>query len=166
MNAARAFRFLLAASAAVLSGCATRQAADGKPQIYDPHADGERQLARALRQAERKDRRVLLCLGANWCGDSQAMHRLLDDDPALAAEARAHYVVVLVDVDNRVTPRRNAALVARLGEPLEKGMPTLLVLTPDGRVLNDTPDQRLDDEDHRFPDKVLAFLREYAGATP
>lgn len=166
MNAAQAFRLLLAASAVAFSGCATRQAAEGKPQIYDPHADGERQLARALRQAERTERRVLLCLGANWCGDSQAMHRLLHDDPAIAAEVHAHYVIALVDVDNRVMPRRNAALVARLGEPLGKGMPTLLVLTPDGQVLNDTPDQRLDDEDHRFPDKVLAFLREYAGAVP
>jgi thiol:disulfide interchange protein len=166
MNAARAFGPLLAASAVILAGCATRPAADGQPQIYDPHADGERQLARALRQAERTDRRVLLCLGANWCGDSQAMHRLLHDDPAIAAEVRARYLVVLVDVNPRVTPRRNAALVTRLGEPLEKGLPTLLVLTPDGRVLNDTPDQRLDDEDHRYPDKVLAFLRDFAGDVP
>lgn len=150
----------------VLAGCATPRSADDRPQIYDRDADGERQLARALRQAARTDKRVLLNLGANWCGDSQAMHRLLGNNPDIAAEVRAHYTLVPVDVNNRVTPRRNAALVARLGDPLKKGLPTLLVLTPDGRLLNDTPDERLDDEDHQFPEKVLVFLRQCAGSVP
>jgi thiol:disulfide interchange protein len=133
----------------------------GKPEIYDPRADGERQLVAALTQAQRQGKRVLLNLGANWCGDSQAMYRLLRDDTKIARELSRHYVLVLVDVNRRDGPPRNTALVARFGDPLARGIPVLLVLAPDGTLLNPDPAERLADSDHEQPAKVLAFLRQY-----
>jgi thiol:disulfide interchange protein len=153
----------LTMSGAVLVGCRTSPLPE--PQIYDPVADGESQLVAALNTANRTNRRVLLNLGANWCSDSQKMYRLLHDDPGIAPLVQSNYVLVLVDVNERSGMRRNAALVERLGTPLEKGIPVLLVIDSNGRVLNSGPSQRLRDSDHKRPRKVERYLRQWAQST-
>ena len=148
-----------------LNGCATAQS-DGNsaaPEIYDPQAEGEQQLAAALAEAKVQQKRVLLSLGANWCSDSQSMHRLLKNDRRISRELNAHYVLVLVDVNKRTGVDRNAALVTRLGDRLTRGIPVLLVLGADGALLNTEPAERLADSDHKRPGKVLRYLQKWSG---
>ena len=152
-----------------LSGCATRP--DGLneldyagPEIYDPRADGEQQLASALAEAKVQHKRVLLSLGANWCSDSQRMFRLLRNDPRIARELNEHYVLAMVDVNKRTGFDRNATLVTRLGDPLGRGIPVLLVLGADGAVLNADPAERLADSDHKRPRKVFRYLQKWSGS--
>ena len=154
-------------SVMLLSGCAHRpDPAAASPQIYDPRADGNAQLTAALAQAKRDGKRVLLNLGANWCGDSQAMYRLLRNDPDIRRELERHYVLVLVDVNKRGDAPRNAEVVSRFGDPLGRGIPVLLVLAADGTLLNADPSERLADNDHQDPARVLAYLRKWANARP
>ena len=148
----------------IATGCGTTRSWFGNMEIYDPKADGERQLAAALTQAKRDGKRVLLSLGANWCSDSQAMFRLLQTDPAIQRELAAHYVLAMVDADQQGEPARNTNTLARFGEPLARGIPVLLVLTPDGKLLNDDATERLADSDHAHPERVLAYLRKWAAA--
>jgi thiol:disulfide interchange protein len=153
-----------------LGGCAHRPVpppgpvVDGQPQIYDPSADGSAQLAAALAQATREHKRVLLDLGANWCRDCQAMHRLLRDDRLIEREVVDHYVLVMVEVSQKGQTPRNAELVTRFGDPLSRGIPVLLVLASDGTWLNTDPAERLADTDHREPARVLAYLRKWSAA--
>ena len=153
-----------------LEGCAHRTAStpvpvvDGQPQIYDSRADGEAQLAAALAQAKRENKRVLLDLGASWCRDCQAMYRLLHGDRKILRELERHYVLVLVDVGGKGSAPRNASVVARFGDPLNRGIPVLLVLAPDGTLLNTDSAERLADTDHGEPAKVLAYLSKWSGA--
>jgi thiol:disulfide interchange protein len=153
----------------LLAGCAHRAPSgavpvvDGQPQIYDVRAAGEAQLAAALARAQRENKRVLLDLGASWCRDCQAMYRLLHHDPEITRELDRHYVLVMVDVSRKGDAPRNASLVARLGDPLSRGIPVLLVLSSDGTLLNADPAERLADSDHEFPAKVLAYLKMWAG---
>jgi len=154
--------------AVYLGGCATRSghsSGDGiaGPKIYDPRAGGEEQLSAALTVAKRENKRVLLSLGANWCSDSQKMHMLLGKDPRIARELSAHYVLAMVDVNKRSGFPRNSALVTRFGEPLERGIPVLLVLSPEGEILNTDPSERLDDSDHKRPRRVLRYLQKWSG---
>ena len=156
------------ALALCLSGCATRP--DGLndsdyagPEIYDPRADGEQQLASALAEAKVQHKRVLLNLGANWCSDSQSMFRLIRNDPRIARELNEHYVLAMVDVNKRTGFDRNSPLVTLLGDPLGRGIPGLLVLDSDGTVLNADPRERLADIDHKRPKKVLRYLQKWSG---
>jgi len=163
--------FLMVGSIALggaLVGCATNPGktaptASAKPEIYDSAAQGDTLLASALARAAKAHKRVLLDLGANWCSDSQAMYRLLREDRAISRELDQHYVLLLVDANTRVTPPRNAALLERLGSPLVRGIPVLLVLSADGTVLNADAAERLADSDHQFPAKVLDYLRKWSG---
>jgi thiol:disulfide interchange protein len=145
------------------TGCSSPTKSDpGGSLIYDPRADGEQQLKAALAQARRENKRILLDLGANWCSDSQATYRLLRTDPKIRRELEQHFVLVLVDVNQRDGLNRNAKLVARYGNPLARGIPVLLVLSPDGSLLNADSGERLRDDAHQRPEQVLAYLRKWA----
>ena len=144
-----------------LFGCASP--ADSNPPIYDTKADGEKQMADALRQAKREHKRVLLDLGANWCGDSQAMFRVLSTNREIQRFISDHYVFDMIDVNQRGLHSRNTRLLERLGNPIVNGIPVLLILDENGTVLNNDPGERLRDSDHEHPLVVLAYLRKWAG---
>lgn len=140
--------------------------APARVSIYDARFDAEKQIAKALQTARRKNRHVLVQFGANWCSDCQAMHRLFGTDRAIASVLKASYVQVLVDVDSKSGPMRNVATVERFGSPIEGGIPALIVLGPDGSLLTPRGVRSLSDKDHRHPEKVLAFLQKWAPAPP
>jgi thioredoxin 1 len=159
---------LWCAVGALLTGCSTASSSPG-PQgshsslpIYDPKADGEQQLNHALKQARKESKYVLLDLGANWCSDSQATYHLLKTDPAITNELHRHYVLTLVDVNDHDGAHRNKKLLDRLGNPITRGIPVLLVISPDGDVLNKDAAERLRDDAYTEPGKVLAYLLKWA----
>jgi hypothetical protein len=41
-------------------------ASTGRPKLYDTAADGNRQIAEALKIAKAEDKRIILKFGANW----------------------------------------------------------------------------------------------------
>lgn len=152
----------------ILAGCSTSRSlssqinVETEPDIYNTQSDGETQLAVALAKAGRERKRVLLNLGANWCSDSHGMHRLLHDDLSISDELARHYVIAMVDVNERDETPRNVELLSRFENPLERGIPVLLVLSADGMLLNSEPAERLADIDHENPNKVLNYLRKWA----
>ena len=151
----------------VLTGCATApHGSKDIQEIYDPHASGEQLLTAALSQAQKQGKRVLLDLGANWCSDSQAMAWLLQSDPAIHLEVQRHFILVMVDVNQNNGANRNPELIARFGNPIGRGIPVLLILAPDGTLLNRDPAERLRDDAHRAPETVLAYLRKWAPPPP
>jgi thiol:disulfide interchange protein len=146
----------------LMTGCGTMRSWFGMNEIYDEKADGEQQLVKALTRAAHEQKRVLLSFGANWCGDSQAMFHLLQTDRDIQRELQTHYILAMVDANPRAEAPRNTNTVARFGTPLSRGIPVLLVLTPEGKLLNDDPEERLADSDHQHPKVVLAYLQKWA----
>ena len=90
------------------------------------------------------------------------MYRLLKSDPAIIQEINDHFVLVMVDVNERDSPPRNKPLVESLGKPLVRGIPVLLVLNADGKLLNDHAAERLRDDAYTHPEEVLAYLRKWS----
>jgi thiol:disulfide interchange protein len=150
-----------------LTGCATAPpGSKGVQEIYDPRANGEQLLTAGLGQAQSQGKRVLLDLGANWCSDSQAMARLLQSDPAIHRELQRHFILVMVDVNQNNGANRNPELIARFGNPIGHGIPVLLILAPDGTLLNRDPAERLRDDAYTAPETVLAYLRKWTPPPP
>lgn len=147
-----------------LTGCASWE--DSNPQIYDPRVNGEQSLAEALRVAKAEKKRVLLNLGANWCSDSQAMFQLFSTNDQIRRVIQDNYVFEMVDVNRKGLANRNRKLVERFGNPIDAGIPVLLILDADGRLLNTDPGERLADSDHQFPTIVLAYLQKWVAARP
>ena len=129
-----------------------------RPLIYDESADGAQQIAAALSTAEKEHKQVLLQFGANWCIWCHRLHDLMAADAALHEELKAHYVVVLVDVNQG----RNADTDAKYGHPTSMGLPALAVLDAGGNLLTIKDSGELEQGDHHDPQKVMAFLKQWA----
>ncbi len=140
-----------------------KQQSDGSQarQIYDMQADGRAELANALEQAREEKKLVLLSLGANWCSDSQNTYDVIHNHPDLSQLVEERYVLSLVDVNNRVGFQRNPSIIARYGIELDRGIPALLVLRPDGTLLSKDPDQRPKDSDHEEPGRLMEYLKRW-----
>jgi thiol:disulfide interchange protein len=130
-----------------------------RPAIYDENADGAKQIADALVVAKKEDKRVLLQFGANWCGWCHKLHKLCQTDAEIAAKLKDSFVVVLVDVNKD----HNSDINKRYGNPTRFGLPVIVILDADGKVLTAQDTGKLEQGDHHDPKKVLAFLNEWAG---
>jgi thiol:disulfide interchange protein len=129
-----------------------------RPAIYDETADGAKQIADALVVAKKENKRVLLQFGANWCGWCHRLHKLFQTDAKIAAELNEAYVVVLVDVNKD----HNAATNKQYGNPVQHGLPVIVILDAEGKALVTQDTGKLEEGDHHDPAKVLAFLNQWA----
>lgn len=101
------------------------------PGPYDRRADAQADLGRAVDQARRENKHVLVVFGANWCPDCR---QLASDmaEPALGTPVAERFVVTKVDVGNF---NRNGRLVNQMGNPVDLGIPAVVVLDGQGQQL-------------------------------
>lgn len=132
------------------------------PDIFDVHADGDAQIAAALSQAKAEHKRVILDFGANWCIWCRRLHTTFENDVSVADALNRGFVVVMVDVNHRIDPKRNADVIARYGNPVVHGIPVLVVLDSDGRQLTTKDTGELEEGPGHSPAKITAFLATWA----
>ena len=103
------------------------------PDIFDRQLAGEVLIERAVIQARKEDKRILVLFGANWCPWCRRLHRLVGEAPALVARLQRDYVLVYVDANFRRDKNRNAAVLKRYVDPVKQyGLPVLVVLDRNG----------------------------------
>ncbi|HWB60610.1 MAG TPA: thioredoxin family protein [Chthoniobacteraceae bacterium] len=127
------------------------------PDIYDESANGDRQVADAVAIASKEHKRIVLEFGANWCEWCHRLHDLFEADASISKTLKSGYVVVLIDVNGD----RNRDLVVKY-DAKDYGLPFLVVLESDGKHLITKHSDDFEVGDHHDPQKVLAFLQEWA----
>jgi len=132
------------------------------PDNYDIHADGTAQIADALGKASREHKHVILDFGANWCIWCKRLHATFEKDPAVAKALEKDFVVVMVDINTRHGEARNAAVNTKYGDPIEHGIPVLVVLDSNGKQLITKDSGDLEEGDGHSPAKILAFLSQWS----
>jgi thiol:disulfide interchange protein len=158
----RRLSLLGAAALLALSICSSGFGADASAKtsrsaIYDENADGAKQIAAALAGAKKENKQVLLQFGANWCGWCHKLHKLCQTDAEIAARLKESFVVVLVDVNKG----HNNDINQKYGNPMRLGLPVIVILNADGKVLVTQDTGKLEAGDHHDPKKVLGFLNEW-----
>ncbi|HEY5366304.1 MAG TPA: thioredoxin family protein [Casimicrobiaceae bacterium] len=106
-------------------------AANGAALPYDAGADAHADVRDALRAAAQQHRAVLLVFGANWCEDCRALDKALMSSRNAALMAR-EFTVVKVDVGDF---DRNLDIDAAYGDPIAKGIPAAVIVSPANTVL-------------------------------
>ncbi|WP_228391518.1 thioredoxin family protein [Komagataeibacter medellinensis] len=108
---------------------------------YGPAQDAQQSIDAAFQQARQTGRKVLLDFGANWCPDCRILAGVLAQ-PAIAAWVSQTFIVVTINVDRAAGPtvegerfNTNADLAQHYGVTIS-AIPALLVLTPDGQLVN------------------------------
>jgi thiol-disulfide isomerase/thioredoxin len=124
---------------------------------YDEAADAHAELDRALARAKAAERRVLVDFGGNWCPDCRVLGGVL----ALAPVRRFvddRYEVVAIDVGRF---SKNLDIPRWFGIEL-KGVPTVLVLDGDGRLLNGGHTLDLGDAREMTPQAIVDWLARWS----
>ena len=149
---------VLALGALFGAGCGDKPKA---ATIYDTQADGAKLIADALVVAQREHKRVFVEFGANWCIWCHRLHALLTTDPEIAAYFKAHFLLVLVDVNDKDGKRHNEETIVHYGEPTKGGLPGLILLETDGQPLKTQDTAEFEAGDHYDHAKVMKFLKEW-----
>jgi thioredoxin 1 len=129
--------------------------AHAAPLPYDEKADAKADVQRALSAAQANGTPVLVIFGANWCPDCRALDQALSTGKNAELMAR-EFRVVKVDVGQF---DRNLDLAARYGNPVKKGIPAAVVLSPQGEVLYATRLGELADARHMSDTGIYDFFK-------
>ena len=129
-------------------------------QPYDEGANADAAVTAAFARAGKSHKRVLIDLGANWCVDCIVLANFLKL-PEMQRFMAAHYEVVTVDVGRF---NRNLQIPARFGVTKKlEGVPALLIVTPDGKLINDKDVFATASASEMTPKSVADYLAKYAG---
>jgi protein disulfide-isomerase len=122
---------------------------------YDPSADAQAQIHAALAEAAAAHQPVLLIFGANWCADCRALDKSLHT--GRNAELIAHqFKVVKIDVGNF---DHNLDVANAYGNPIKKGIPAAVIVSPDNKVIYATRGGELADARSMSDDGVYEFFK-------
>jgi thiol-disulfide isomerase/thioredoxin len=127
---------------------------------YNEAADAKADVAAAVAKAKTEKKRVLVTLGANWCGWCRSLDRIFRKDEKVAAALASSFIPVNVDVGRM---KKNLDLAASWGADVKKGIPLLVVLDSAGKVVKVRETGSLEAGKGHDPAKVLAFVTENAG---
>ena len=100
--------------------------------LYAPPSEARDELKAALAKAGAEHKRVLAVFGANWCYDCHVLDTTFHS-ASFAGLVNKNYVVVHINVGDE--GKDNNDLAASYGVALDKGVPNLAVLSPDGKVV-------------------------------
>ena len=129
------------------------------PLPYDTSADPRRDLMTALAAARKEGKRVLVVFGANWCPDCRVLDREFHSDSQAAKLVASRYEVVKVDVGDF---DRNLDFAKLYGEPIRKGIPSIVVVTATNEVVYQTRAGELADARAMGSDGIYTFFKENA----
>ncbi len=127
---------------------------------YDETANADAAVNAAFARAKKSHRRVLIDLGGNWCGDCIILDNIMQL-PEVRRFVDAHYETVSVDVGRF---DRNLQIPARFGitKRLE-GVPSVLIATPEGRLVNEGHTAALADARTMTPQAIADWIAQWAG---
>jgi hypothetical protein len=106
-------------------------------QFFDEKADADAAVDAALARTQTSGKRVIIIMGANWCHDSRALAGWFQT-PRFKAMLDEKYEVVYVDagIPQRRGQGRNQHLIKRFKGKKQQGTPYVMLLSPDGMLLN------------------------------
>ncbi len=156
--------------ALALAGCATSTSHSAtevhhdypEARSYDVTPDPMAEIDAALARAADEDTRVLLVMGANWCHDSRALAGWLATD-RFQALIEGHYELVFINIGMPQTgDAHNLEIAQRFGVEEFGGTPNVLVVTPEGLLVNPETATKWRNAASRSEDAIYAELDELA----
>ena len=141
---------------ALLLGLAFAAQAADRP--YDETADAKAALRTALAEAATANRPLLVIFGANWCTDCRAL------DTALKSGRNAELIgqefrLLKIDVGNF---DKNLDIAGAYGNPIKKGIPAAVGLSPKNEVLYATRGGELADARRMSETGIYDLLKQAA----
>ncbi|MDA1315671.1 MAG: thioredoxin family protein [Acidobacteria bacterium] len=148
-------------SAALTASPASPQTSYVAVTEFDPARDAATDVQRALVEAKRTERNVLLDVGGKWCIWCRFMDEFFEADPAILKLREDNYVTVKV---NFSPENKNEELLSRY--PEIPGYPHLFVLDAQGQLLHSQSTEELEAGKSYDVERFTAFLKKWSPARP
>jgi len=131
---------------------------EDEPRPFDASRNAMMDVDAALGSAAINGKRVLLVLGGNWCHDSRGLAAKFQRS-AMLRILEENYELVWVDVGYR---DRNLDIAERFGVDQLIGTPTVLILSPQGVLLNADTVHDWRRADSTPYDEVVQYFQSFA----
>ncbi len=135
-----------------------KQPSDMKKNIYPAEADAHAEIKEAEEKAAKEHKRLLLVFGANWCFDCHVLD-LAFHGPELSPILEANYELVHVDIGP--DGEKNGDVAKQFDASLEKGVPVVTIVEPDGRVVVSENNGEFEDARQLTPKFLAEFLNKW-----
>lgn len=149
------WRIVLAAHSSVLK---MRPAFKPNPNLYKKEADARAEIKEAVTKAGKDHQRVILVFGGNWCYDCHVLDQAFHQAD-VAPLVEKNFQVVHVDIGD--DGKKNNDVAAEYKVPLDKGVPALAILGPDGKLVFSQQGGEWQAARSMDPDDVVAFLNKW-----
>jgi thioredoxin 1 len=126
-------------------------------QLYPPPEQAQAEISSALAAAGKQHKRVILVFGGNWCYDCHVLDNTFRSKD-FAPLVNASYIVVHVNVGNYDV---NLDLAKKYEIPLNKGVPSLAILDPDGTLVVSQKKGEFESTVRIGPEDVVDFLKKW-----
>jgi thioredoxin 1 len=126
-------------------------------QLYPPPEEAQAEISTALAAAAKDHKRVLLVFGGNWCYDCHVLDTTFRS-ASFAPLVNANYHVIHINVGNYDA---NLDLADKYQIPLKKGVPSLAILDPDGKLVISQKQGEFESTVRIGPEDVLEFLKKW-----
>jgi thioredoxin 1 len=126
-------------------------------QLYPPAEEAKAEISSALAAASKDHKRVLLVFGGNWCYDCHVLDTTFRSKE-FAALVNANYHVIHINVGNYDA---NLDLADKYQIPLKKGVPSLAILDPDGKLVVSQKNGEFESTVRIGPEDVVEFLKKW-----
>ena len=124
---------------------------------YDPKRDAVKDVADAIKEAQRTNKNVLLEIGGQWCIWCKYFDKFFADNSGLANYRDENYIMVKV---NFSPENKNEALISKYGKV--PGYPHLFVLDRDGKLLHSQNTSELEQGRGYNMTAVANFLKKWS----
>jgi thiol:disulfide interchange protein len=128
---------------------------------YDPKRDPDADLAKALAEAKRTGRNVLLVVGGDWCDWCQVMDKFFAGHADVRALRERNFVTLKINMSPQ---NENRAFLSRY--PKIPGYPYLFVLDAHGKILHPQRANVFEDGDTYNVPRFASFLVAYGPTQP
>ncbi|MEI7897057.1 MAG: thioredoxin family protein [bacterium] len=102
---------------------------------YNEKQDARADLKKAVSQAQKENKNVLVQFGGNWCSWCMRFHALVKGDPSVDSLMKENYVYMLLNVPQEKS-KRDYNLFSEFGYPNRFGYPVFVILDKNGKKLN------------------------------
>ena len=131
-----------------------------KFDLYKPGEKAETEIEKAVKEAKRCGKNVLIQIGGNWCIWCARFHDFVTKDVQLDSLVNANYVVYHLNYSKE---NYNVKLLTKYRFPQRFGFPVFLILDSDGKLIHTQNSWYLEDGAKSYDkEKVKTFFNEWS----
>ena len=130
-------------------------AQDKKFDVYKPAENATAAIQKAVAQAAKEKKHVLIQAGGNWCSWCARFYKLSKEDAQIDSLIKSSFVVYHLNYSKE---NKNLPVLAKYSFPQRFGFPVFLILDGKGKLLHTQNSAYLEEGGGYSKEKVMEFL--------